>query len=156
MIDDANIAWNKLNKGKIGSVEHIMGLSISLARMLLIYLHIGHDHSRMRSLEPDDQRTNLSGLSVFKMAHKPSTGFFRHFSMAWYWKGKAGHFINPKTMWKNYLTIAWRNLIKNKGYALINIIGLALGMTIAMLIGLWVYDESSFINTMIIMGVSPR
>lgn len=47
-------------------------------------------------------------------------------------------------MIRNYLTIAWRNLTKNKGYALINIGGLAVGMAVAMLIGLWVYDELSF------------
>src|SRR5688500_19800395 len=47
-------------------------------------------------------------------------------------------------MIKNYFKIAWRNLIKSKGYSAINIGGLAVGMAIAMLIGLWVYDELSF------------
>ncbi|QRR03193.1 ABC transporter permease [Dyadobacter sandarakinus] len=47
-------------------------------------------------------------------------------------------------MIKNYLKIAWRNLIGNKSYSAINIGGLAMGMTIAMLIGLWIYDELSF------------
>lgn len=47
-------------------------------------------------------------------------------------------------MFKNYFKTAWRNLIKNKGYSAINIGGLAVGMAIAMLIGLWVYDELSF------------
>src|SRR6185436_2544454 len=47
-------------------------------------------------------------------------------------------------MIKNYLKIAWRNLIKSKGYSAINIGGLAVGMAVAMLIGLWVYDELSF------------
>jgi hypothetical protein len=40
--------------------------------------------------------------------------------------------------------IAWRNLLRNKGYSFINIGGLATGMTVAMLIGLWMYDELSF------------
>ncbi|HKO80226.1 MAG TPA: ABC transporter permease, partial [Chitinophagaceae bacterium] len=44
-------------------------------------------------------------------------------------------------MIKNYFKIAWRNLIKNKGYSAINIGGLAVGMAVAMLIGLWVYNE---------------
>lgn len=44
----------------------------------------------------------------------------------------------------NYFKIAWRNLIKNKGYSIINISGLAIGMTITMLIGLWIYRELSF------------
>jgi len=47
-------------------------------------------------------------------------------------------------MIKNYFKIAWRNLIKNKGYSAINIGGLAVGMAVAMLIGLWVYDELTF------------
>jgi putative ABC transport system permease protein len=47
-------------------------------------------------------------------------------------------------MIKNYFKIAWRNLVKSKGYSAINIGGLAVGMAVAMLIGLWVYDELSF------------
>ena len=47
-------------------------------------------------------------------------------------------------MIKNYVTIAWRNLVKSKGYSAINIGGLAIGMAVAILIGLWIYDELSF------------
>lgn len=47
-------------------------------------------------------------------------------------------------MIKTYFKIAWRNLAKSKGYSAINIGGLAVGMAVAMLIGLWVYDEFSF------------
>lgn len=47
-------------------------------------------------------------------------------------------------MIKNYLKVAWRNLIKNRVTSLINIGGLAVGMAVAMLIGLWVWDELSF------------
>jgi putative ABC transport system permease protein len=47
-------------------------------------------------------------------------------------------------MFKNYFKIAWRNLVKNKVYSFINIGGLAIGMAVAMLIGLWVYDEVTF------------
>jgi putative ABC transport system permease protein len=47
-------------------------------------------------------------------------------------------------MLKNYFKIAWRNLIKNKVYSSINILGLALGMAVAILIGLWIWDELSF------------
>jgi len=47
-------------------------------------------------------------------------------------------------MIKNYITIALRTLLRNKGYSIINIGGLAAGMTIAILIGLWVYDELSY------------
>ncbi|MEP7323716.1 MAG: ABC transporter permease, partial [Saprospiraceae bacterium] len=47
-------------------------------------------------------------------------------------------------MFKNYLKIAWRNITRNKGYSAINISGLAVGLTVAMLIGLWILDELSF------------
>lgn len=47
-------------------------------------------------------------------------------------------------MIKNSFKIAWRNLVKNKGYSIINIGGLAVGMAVAMLIGLWVYDEVTY------------
>ncbi|MDY7393880.1 ABC transporter permease [Aureibaculum sp. 2210JD6-5] len=46
-------------------------------------------------------------------------------------------------MLKNYLKIAWRNLAKNKGYSAINIGGLALGMAVTLIIGLWVQSELS-------------
>ncbi len=46
-------------------------------------------------------------------------------------------------MFKNFLKIAWRNLLKNKIYSIINITGLASGMAVAMIIGLWIYDEVS-------------
>jgi putative ABC transport system permease protein len=44
-------------------------------------------------------------------------------------------------MIKNYFKIAWRNLIGNKSFSVINISGLALGMACSMLIWLWVKDE---------------
>jgi len=47
-------------------------------------------------------------------------------------------------MYKSYLKIGWRNILKNRGYSLINIGGLACSLTVAMLIGLWIYDELSF------------
>ncbi|MEX0288245.1 MAG: ABC transporter permease [Flavobacteriaceae bacterium] len=46
-------------------------------------------------------------------------------------------------MIKNYLKIGWRNLLKNKAYSIINIGGLALGMAVTLIIGLWVQDELS-------------
>lgn len=44
-------------------------------------------------------------------------------------------------MIKSYLKTTWRNLIKNRTFSLINIFGLALGMTSSLLILLWVNDE---------------
>lgn len=47
-------------------------------------------------------------------------------------------------MIKNYLKIAWRNLLRNKRLSFINIFGLAIGMAFAMLIGMWIQYETSF------------
>jgi ABC-type antimicrobial peptide transport system permease subunit len=47
-------------------------------------------------------------------------------------------------MIRSYFLIAFRNLLKNKGYSFINIAGLATGMAVAMLIGLWIWDEITF------------
>jgi putative ABC transport system permease protein len=52
--------------------------------------------------------------------------------------------LNQSAMFKSYFKIGWRNLLRNKGYSFINIGGLALGMAVAILISLWVYDELSF------------
>ncbi|PZX55623.1 ABC transporter permease [Algoriphagus chordae] len=46
-------------------------------------------------------------------------------------------------MWKNYLKIAWRNITRSKGYALINIAGLGIGMAASILILIWVQFELS-------------
>ncbi|HEY9001616.1 MAG TPA: ABC transporter permease [Mucilaginibacter sp.] len=47
-------------------------------------------------------------------------------------------------MLKNYFKIAWRNLLKSKIYSSINVLGLACGMAVAMLIGFWMYDELTY------------
>jgi putative ABC transport system permease protein len=47
-------------------------------------------------------------------------------------------------MLKNYIKIAFRNILKHKGHAFINIAGLAIGMAVCILITLWVIDELSF------------
>jgi ABC-type antimicrobial peptide transport system permease subunit len=47
-------------------------------------------------------------------------------------------------MLKNYFKTALRNLAKSKLHSIINITGLSVGMAVAMLIGLWIYDEVSF------------
>ncbi|WP_229317483.1 ABC transporter permease [Larkinella sp. C7] len=52
------------------------------------------------------------------------------------------HLMNP-TMISNYFKIARRNLVRNKAFSAINILGLALGMACSLLILLWVQDERS-------------
>lgn len=47
-------------------------------------------------------------------------------------------------MLKNYLKIAFRNILRQKGYSFINIVGLAIGIAACLLISLWVQDELNF------------
>ncbi len=47
-------------------------------------------------------------------------------------------------MFRNYLVVALRNLLRHKGYSFINIAGLAVGMACFILIVLWVRDELSY------------
>ena len=47
-------------------------------------------------------------------------------------------------MFRNYLTIAFRNLSRNKGFSAITILGLAMGLAACILIGLYVVDELSY------------
>ncbi|WP_242917183.1 ABC transporter permease [Pontibacter liquoris] len=47
-------------------------------------------------------------------------------------------------MLRNYFKTAYRNLIRHKGFTIINIAGLALGLTACLLIGLFVYDELQY------------
>ena len=47
-------------------------------------------------------------------------------------------------MFKNYLKIAWRNLLRHKAFSAINIVGLSIGMTCSIFILLWVQHELSY------------
>ncbi|GAB3990903.1 ABC transporter permease [Spirosoma daeguense] len=47
-------------------------------------------------------------------------------------------------MFTNYIKIAWRNLLRNKAFSAINIVGLALGIATCLLISLFLLDELSY------------
>src|SRR5215217_292077 len=49
-------------------------------------------------------------------------------------------------MFKNYLKTAWRNILRNKVFSAINIIGLAIGLAVCIVIMLFVFYEKSFDN----------
>jgi putative ABC transport system permease protein len=51
---------------------------------------------------------------------------------------------SSSSMISNYIKIAIRNLIRQKGFSFINIFGLALGISCTALIGMWVSDELSY------------
>jgi putative ABC transport system permease protein len=47
-------------------------------------------------------------------------------------------------MFKNYLKIAWRNLVRNKSYTAINVTGLAVGIAVCMVIFIIIQFQTSF------------
>lgn len=47
-------------------------------------------------------------------------------------------------MFRNYLKTAWRNIVRTIGYSMLNVLGLAIGMAVALLIGLWVHYQYSY------------
>jgi ABC-type antimicrobial peptide transport system permease subunit len=77
-------------------------------------------------------------------------GLFR--AKLWYWnqiiKSAIPHTLNSIKwriyMFKNYLRITLRNILKKKLHSLINITGLAIGLACCVLIMMWVQDELSF------------
>jgi putative ABC transport system permease protein len=65
----------------------------------------------------------------------------------------SNHGITPKWseeklkrnhMFKNYWKIAWRNLVKDKVFSAINILGLSIGIAVCMMIFLFIINEFSF------------
>jgi ABC-type antimicrobial peptide transport system permease subunit len=55
----------------------------------------------------------------------------------------ASEYSKNKIMFKNYFNLALRQLRRNRGYSFVNIFGLATGMAIALVIGIWATDEIS-------------
>ena len=58
--------------------------------------------------------------------------------------GRSSLYIHPSPMFKNYFITSVRSLMRNKGFSMINIIGLAVGLATFSLISLYVYHEMSF------------
>jgi putative ABC transport system permease protein len=73
-------------------------------------------------------------------------------SWLWYWFCTAGtlfHYTKNSLYWRfvmfrNYLKIAFRNMIRHKGFSFINIFGLAIGMAVFIIIGLNIQYELSY------------
>jgi ABC-type antimicrobial peptide transport system permease subunit len=52
--------------------------------------------------------------------------------------------INSSRMLRNYFKVAFRNLVRSKGFTFINVSGLAVGMATAIIIFVWIHHEVSF------------
>lgn len=57
---------------------------------------------------------------------------------------RAGPFAQTRDLVDNYFKIAWRSLLRNKGFTAINISGLAIGLASAIVLLLWIRNELSF------------
>ncbi|RIV21325.1 ABC transporter permease [Fibrisoma montanum] len=116
-----------------------------LAQRLLRWFCAPH---RLNELEDDlnelfHQRVETVGLRRARWRYcRDVLSLIRPFII----RRQPNEYPNPRTMdmLRNYLKIALRNLARNRVYSFINISGLAVGMAVAMLIGLWIYDELSF------------
>ncbi|MBN1271044.1 MAG: ABC transporter permease [Candidatus Aminicenantes bacterium] len=103
-----------------------------------------------RIYSEEDDPTRLGDFrEVFQEIHREKSLFY---ARAWYWcqllrslPGWITHRLYWSTqMFKNYMLLSIRNLHKNKGYALINISGLAVGMACFILILTYIRFETSF------------
>ena len=72
---------------------------------------------------------------------KDALGMLRPFALK---KLKSKHKISQVDMFKNHIKIGWRNILRYKGYATINIMGLALGLACCMVLYRFVKDELSY------------
>jgi putative ABC transport system permease protein len=75
--------------------------------------------------------SDVLGFLTSRFAHKRQPDTYQTYLMS-------------PIMLRNYFRTAWRNLVKNRFYSLINITGLTAGLAVGMLILLWVQDELSF------------
>jgi putative ABC transport system permease protein len=115
--------------------------SPGIARVLLRLMSVYHEK---HSIIHDFEETFLEILE--------SDGSFK--ARCWYWgnalKSVAGYLKLLMywrfTMLKNHLKIAYRNFVRHKLYSFINVFGLAIGLSICMIISLWVLRELSYDN----------
>ena len=64
-----------------------------------------------------------------------------HLTVGFFWKRPAYKPMSHTSIWRHYFLVSWRNLVRNKGYAMINITSLAVGMGVCMAIAQYVFSE---------------
>jgi len=105
----------------------------------------------LKYVMPGDEAESIAGdyeIIFQELVEKKSLIYARF----WYWWQiikTVGRTLYVSVFWslimfRNYFKIAWRNIQKHKGYSIINISGLALGLACCLLILLWVRDETSY------------
>jgi putative ABC transport system permease protein len=110
-----------------------------VAKLLLKLMSVYHEN---HSIVEDFEET----FSEIRHSHGRLNANF------WYWGNTIKsilEYLKLVVMWrfimlKNYLKIAYRNFLRHKLFSFINIFGLAIGLSICMIISLWVQGELSY------------
>lgn len=87
---------------------------------------------------------DVKGYGVKKAQRKLTWTVVRFFRPGILFRNRLWHATNPFYMFNHFFKIFFRNSLKNSGYSLINISGLATGLACSIFIFLWVIDEISF------------
>ncbi len=88
------------------------------------------------------RRTNLFGERVARRQYVAEVlGFLRPFAFKRTPNDSNQSVSINSLMLQNYFKIAWRNLLKQKHHAVINVVGLTISLAACLLMGLYVYDE---------------
>jgi putative ABC transport system permease protein len=96
------------------------------------YLSISGDLNELFAYMKNKQGKTKAYLWIWFQVFKSIPGFI---SDSLYWR---------MSMFKNYLKVAFRNILRQRAYSLINIVGLALGIAICIVILLYVMTELNF------------
>jgi putative ABC transport system permease protein len=92
----------------------------------------------MHEMYKDTRRTHSPFVSNIITWYQ-AINYLRPFAI----RKRSRHNINPLPMYKSYFITALRNMIKNKMHAALNILGLSVGITVTIIITLWMTDELS-------------
>lgn len=110
-------------------------------RLLQRYCPLGMREVVEGDLEERYQKYHSQG------AMRADVWYWKEVLLMCWWHGRTNNDFDQAwgpIMFRNYLTVAWRHLLKHKGYSFINVAGLATGMACFLLILLYVQHEQSY------------
>jgi ABC-type lipoprotein release transport system permease subunit len=113
----------------------IPGLALWLLRYVLPkedYLYLNGNFTDMYTYRAQTNGSFKAGIWIWGEIIKSLPGFLY---VSLYWR---------MTMFKNYFTMTLRNIRKHPLHSIINIVGLSIGMTVCLLIFLWVQDDLDY------------
>jgi len=118
-----------------------------LARALLRIFCDAAYHEELEGDLDELFELNLANMGRRRAALRYWADVFKHFNWFFFSRRHSyGTQQNAFTMWANYFKIAFRNLIRHKRYAALNVLGLGVGMACSLLIMLYGFHELSYDN----------